>query len=521
MKRKIVVADCETDPFKIGRIPKPFVWGVFDGDNYRLFYKTDDFFDYITSFKCIVYAHNGGKFDWHFILEKIPEHTNIMIINGRIAKFKIKDTEFRDSYSILPIPLSAYQKDKFDYKKLESNVRNDYKQEIEVYLKNDLLFQYEIVSQFIEEFGINLTLAGTASKQWQKIHNVKPIRIQKTMDDILRKYYFGGRVECFKTGIIKKKFKVYDINSAYPEAMLDEHPSGDYISMSESLPKKKKEIERSFITLNCISKGAFPLREKTGLKFPTDNISREYHITGWEYLTAIELNLIKNVKITNVMQFNDKINFKLYVNHFYKRKLMAEKKGDKAKRLFAKLLMNSLYGRFAIDPSKFKEYIVVENYHLQQAQDEGYMCAGELGDKSIVAREAKNIISRYHNVGTAASITGRVRAKMMKSIALSKNVLYCDTDSIACSSLHGKLSDKLGDWDLEAECSEGAIAGKKLYAFKKLDGKFKIASKGARLNEKQIYKIAKGEEIIHKNIAPTFSYKKEPHFIDRKIRLTF
>lgn len=109
--RPIWTADCETDPFKRGRIPKPFLWGVYDGTACHLFERTEDFINFVQDKKVILYAHNGGKFDWHFILDYLEPFTPINIINGRIAKFKIGVCEFRDSYNILPIPLAAYQKE--------------------------------------------------------------------------------------------------------------------------------------------------------------------------------------------------------------------------------------------------------------------------------------------------------------------------------------------------------------------------------------------------------------------------
>ena len=40
MARRIVaVADSETDPFKHGRFPTPFIWGLYDGTHYYEFDK--------------------------------------------------------------------------------------------------------------------------------------------------------------------------------------------------------------------------------------------------------------------------------------------------------------------------------------------------------------------------------------------------------------------------------------------------------------------------------------------------
>lgn len=127
---------------------------------------------------------------------------------------------------------------------------------------------------------------------------------------------------------------------------------------------------------------------------------------------------------------------------------------------------------------------------------------------------------RFYNVATAASITGFVRAFLMKSIQATQNPLYCDTDSIVCENASKLLiGDKLGEWKSEGTGNLGAIAGKKLYAFN-IGKEWKIASKGCKLTKDQIFAIARGESITYEPIAPTFSIKSEPRFIDRLIRAT-
>ena len=81
-KRTIAVIDCETDPFKRGRIPAPFIWGFYNGETYEEFTNfnevpstkllkdmrdTSELIPYLQSQDIIVYAHNGGKFDYHFL----------------------------------------------------------------------------------------------------------------------------------------------------------------------------------------------------------------------------------------------------------------------------------------------------------------------------------------------------------------------------------------------------------------------------------------------------------------------
>lgn len=75
VRRPICVCDSETDPFKRGRVPKPFIWGFLNTktNEYEEFTDTKELVDFLYGQEIIVYAHNGGKFDWHFITQYIED----------------------------------------------------------------------------------------------------------------------------------------------------------------------------------------------------------------------------------------------------------------------------------------------------------------------------------------------------------------------------------------------------------------------------------------------------------------
>ena len=137
LSARIAVADCETDPFNGTTDIKPFIWGFFDGESFKTFDDTDSFVDFIRGFSGVCFAHNGGKFDWHFILDKLDKRRKVHITNGRIARARIGKCAIRDSWSILPIPLGAYQKDSIEYWKFTAEHRGKYIDEITEYLRGD------------------------------------------------------------------------------------------------------------------------------------------------------------------------------------------------------------------------------------------------------------------------------------------------------------------------------------------------------------------------------------------------
>ena len=79
------------------------------------FETTDAFVEFVRDKEFIIYAHNGGRFDYHYLKNYMDDYDEIMVIAGRIARFKIGIAEFRDSWNILPIPLAVYKKQAQDY----------------------------------------------------------------------------------------------------------------------------------------------------------------------------------------------------------------------------------------------------------------------------------------------------------------------------------------------------------------------------------------------------------------------
>src|SRR5437868_341564 len=172
--RKIAVIDAETDPFLMGRTPQAFAWGFYDGETYVQFWgedATQQLVDYIISRSdpLTIYAHNGGKFDFFFLMPFGVIQNPALIINGRIVKAQAFDIhEVRDSYAILPVPLKKIAdsavgvKKDIEYEKMEKDVREQHKEEILSYLKQDCLVLHNAVSKFGERYSDKLTVGGMA-----------------------------------------------------------------------------------------------------------------------------------------------------------------------------------------------------------------------------------------------------------------------------------------------------------------------------------------------------------------------
>lgn len=569
-KRPIAVIDCETDPFEHGAEIKPFVWGYYDGLEYVYFWGedcTEKLVEFLSDKKLLIYAHNGGKFDYFFIL-KYLEKDNIKIINGRLSQAKLGENVLRDSYNIIPVPLGAYKKDDIDYNKMKREVRDQHKAEIIDYLEGDCVYLYELVTAFCDRFGRKLTVAGAAMTELIKTIPNGVERFNLFTDAKYRPFYYGGRCQAFKTGEIDGEIKIYDINSAYPYAMTFDHPDPSFnswaITTGGALPSKPQY----FAKIKAVSCGCLPVRdEKTKeLSFPSDNEARIFYATGWEIQAGLETNTLEILEVIEVREPDHLINFKEYVDKHYEEKSNAVK--GSVEEIFAKLLLNSPYGKWAQSSLDYEDWQLVAagdwpkytDKEIERIKAEGLSVTDGI-DNSIIIDERGRLQDKiylwefetelddgtelykrpspdangFYNVAVAASITGFVRAYLWRAICASDEVFYCDTDSIVCREFRGPVGPELGAWKFEGTATKGFIAGKKLYALwcgsndpdfspqnsrESKKAGWKMAAKGARLTPYEIAYIVKHERKVKwLNEAPTFSLTRGVKYLAREIKM--
>ena len=528
-KRILATLDCETSPFLFGRVPVPFVYGFYEKDKFSVFTKVSELIAYIKKRNYLIYAHNGGKFDFLFseIFDQINAGSDMRIIDGRLGQCEIGESVLRDSFLIFPQGLGSYKKDEIDYRKLEEENRVKYWDEIISYLKSDCEYLFELIEVYHEEYGRKLTLASGALDQWKAISGLKTPSSNSNYFDRFYPYYFGGRVECFKTGIFKEKIKVYDINSAYPFAMLHSHPWGLSPVKQSKLPSR--DIHLCLVTVRCKSKGYFPLRTKTGLSFPNDGEIRDFNITGWEFLAVLDVNPKFDMKVLYCWRWRESIQFTEYVTHFYNKKKSAVK--GSASYNFAKLMLNSLYGKFAQNPRKHKKFTLIPASEVPAwEKNTEYKLHDYIRQSALMTMPVPEQAHQYFDLALACSITGFVRAYGgISALHRAERPFYMDTDGIHAKSLECELGEDIGQWNIEFTGDNGAYARKKLYAlvdsekYKIEKGKelgVKIASKGARLSSRQIFEVAKGETVIYRSDAPTMSVTGKVSFIERRIKMS-
>lgn len=586
--------DAETTPFHncsdiacpkchaLGRVPQSFIWGAYNGrtEEYLTFTVPLSFSalcvdasiaeqvskalarqvaDFFRDKKTVVYAHNGGRFDYHYLRDEMNSDDPVMIIAGRMSRFKIGEAEFRDSLNIFQ---QTRLKDfggklEIEYRKLEPEYRAEFREEIERYLRVDCVDLWNNLARYFGQYGRGLTQAGASMRIWSRMAKIEPPK--QTVEQFRRYklFYYGGRVECFRRGVKEIPFTTVDVNSMYPFAMLSKHPFSPAASLDRFLPATDAEVSRCLIRLKCVSDGAFPYRLDSGeLIFPHDGQQRIFNITGWEFNAALEFNAVRDIELIDVHRFPLSIGFEEYIQHFYEKRKLAKEANDKAENIFCKLFMNSLYGKFGSNPggavteeeyeltkeddpgAGYHEYVIATDESFGKWKVEGYRDFKPWGSRRLWIRPLLEIKHHYYNVATAASITGFARAHLFRASKQCRGLIYGDTDSLTAedvSKLH--IGTELGQWKIELQGRRYAVAGKKNYAWESSDitikdyhafdsreektGHWKIACKGARLTPAEMVRAANGETIIYKPDSPTYSITRDvPRFIDRKIRCT-
>lgn len=579
----LAVLDFETDPFEDehGEI-YPFVCEIYSDQFAPIVIWDDDYnslidnvYDAITSLpdEYIIYAHNGGRFDFMFFVHKLR---GLIKFKGRaIMSAKIGKHELRDSFHILPEKLAVWKKDTFDYSKMSRRNRHRFKNEILIYLHSDCVYLFDFIRRFTKEFGLKISIGQAAFTELKKHYKIAGI--SEAMDAALRPYFLGGRVECiagqglFESARFPKPYRLYDVNSMYPFVMATQkHPVSPEYIWHRGPPTE----HTFFIDLECQNHGAF-FRHTDDGELIADEFTGQFFTTIWEYQAALELRLIENVKINWCVDNWQATDFAGFIIPMYNRRqecktimrrLKAEGKEAtpeyeeiKKEDIFLKYLLNNSYGKCAQNPRRFKEYYYADRGEkppgewfafMNGADDETrhkFSFPIERAEKfDVWARPSPGW--RFNNVGTAASITGAARATLLRAKESAIDPLYCDTDSLIARDLPGTIIDpvQLGAWDLEQTFDAVIVAGKKTYACKVAgqpdcaESRLKVRSKGVDLRKRpasasptpqewahanaetwqRFLDLLDGKTVVTINRAPTFSKTGQQGYLTRRIRAT-
>lgn len=374
-----------------------------------------------------------------------------------------------------------------DYKKYKDKFKNkkwNLSKELIKYCENDTISLYQIINKFHNEiyslFRIDISKYPTLPSIAFAIYRTNFIykyRIPKILGKLhytLKESYYGGICEAYKPkgGNIHS----YDVNSLYPYSMFK-------FDMPVGVPRY------FWGDVKLLGEGEFPfgfyrvkVNAPTTLKCPA--LPLRYNINsskrtlfpvgiweGWYFSEEIKDKIKQgySFEIIEGYLFEKQNIFKNYIEVLYKIK--ASHSSDDPKYFISKLLMNSLYGRFGLNPETRKVVIVSddesEKYILEK---ENVIVTPLLSGKVMLSYNSHNTEDLNMNdisVPIASAISAYSRVTMNKFlIKYSENIFAIDTDGIKVNKELDLIdidNKELGKMKYEYTLNEGIFPAPKVY----------------------------------------------------------
>jgi len=308
---------------------------------------------------------------------------------------------------------------------------------------------YQAGKWILEKFGkITVSAPSLAFSYFNTKY--KPIGLYYAAVDPLKSKlmlsYKGGRCEAFYRGTLPEKIYGYDKVSLYPSVMFkNPFPMGfngfteksevnlSHDGFAHVLVKSDSEIPFLCIKHLCKDKNV-------KLVFPNGKFS------GW--FTYPELRYFVRMGYGKILKTHEafevekcRFYFKEYIDEFFKLK-----NEDKEHASFWKLLMNSLYGKFAQDA------------HSPELQ---VNANGEIVQQKDVKNKKLNVKT---NILVSSYIAAYSRIDMHKEMVKigKENLVYTDTDSIHSLKPFSNIGTNLGDLAFVSE-GKGMYVRSKFY----------------------------------------------------------
>ena len=526
---KKYTADFETSTlewYNIDGYARVWAWALCEignPDNFIYGEDLDSFMEYIEKARdnFTLYFHNL-KFDGEYIFWWLEDHGYTYIENKKEAKdhtytclitdtgqfysieiwFYIKGTHIKkvtiyDSMKILNFSVEyiaskkgfnlPIQKLELDYSFYRPIGHHLTEHEVD-YIRNDVEVMSRALKIMFDKKLTKMTIASNALSYYKTtIDDFKyffPVLTQE-QDEIIRKSYKGGWTYLnpyYKEKIVDNGI-VIDKNSMYPAMMREKFlPCGE----PEFYNGKYKEDKTYPLYIQSIT---CSFKVKPG-KLPTIQLKHNPAYRENEYiedtegkletltLTSVDLDLFFEHYDINNLTYNCGFKFRAvkgmfnkYIDFWINEKINGQKEGSVARRTIAKLMLNSLYGKFGTNGLFRSKRPTIK------------------GDNSVGYQVNKSEIKDTIYCPVATFITSYARADIVRNSQAVRDYslatygddyyIYSDTDSIHCRSLSveelSKIMDiddyKLGAYKVESTFVKGKFIRQKCYVEVAADGK--------------------------------------------------
>lgn len=320
-----------------------------------------------------------------------------------------------------------------------------------------------------------------------------------TIRDFIQKGYYGGRTEVYTRG---KHYNMnyYDINSLYPSMMLKSLPNPNSIKEVHHLHEDNilynEGVSDVIIqTPKTMRYPILPIKDKQSGKliFPLGTFRGVYNHNELRY--AIQKGYKINKIYKQYIYTSTFKPFKKFIKNLYNKRLDYKNKNSPME-LVQKLLMNSLYGKFAQNKRQKVELTNLELVSQEEKERLLLYTDGDLKDNYHIEIKEEQFNGSFVFPILSSYITSLARITMHQYIE-KYNAVYCDTDSIVTSQ-ELPNSKELGKMKLESKLPECEFIKPKMYKMKFEGGEEVIKMKGINRAIEQDFINAKEEKTIYK-----------------------
>lgn len=465
--------------------------------------------------------------------EKVKIYDNLFVNLNFLDSFKIMPNKL-DNIGRKVLTLDdKFQKlgDDYDYEMVRPFGYKLSEKEM-MYLYNDVYILKEFLNQFYLPIGTNQNTAssiafdkfiqgkyGHDKPYKQFLEDYPDLYDYNKIYSIIKKSYKGGWTQVNRKykGVHLKNINgtSIDINSSYPAVVRNKplpygmpklhsgykkcSPSELNILVIEFDKFYNKDIDNLIgeIQVGSINKKVFGLNSTEyihtnivdGEVIGTNGESEEhrYRLYIWEFEleNILENSVFENYKVIETLTFKSNIgHFADVVDHYTEMKIEGKKEGNNVKTNFAKLMLNSFYGKLASKPERVERKV-------------------KLGESGLVVNESTDInylAEKKYYPAFSSCVTAWARVNLRTQLYKIgyNNVIYFDTDSLYTTLPVDEVKNKLGVyaeydkegnivkilnedgildpyilgmWDIEKSYKEFKSIGSKKYIVKLLDDK--------------------------------------------------
>lgn len=495
ISEKVFVADFETSDTEDGdgvRVYAAAIAPIANPYDVTLFTDIEAFLLYCKTLpeKSKIYFHNLS-FDGAFIVDHLfraGETCEVSIFSRKWYSIRWAGLEIRDSLKLLPstsvkvmpkqfnLPIKKLDDD-YDYKRVRKI--GEALSDLEVqYIKNDVSI-VALTMQKLIEAGFNVTYLTIGSFVYAMINRSMHEGTKRAHEDItpeddqqLRKAYYGGYTavnELYK-GKTVSNLTAVDYNSMYPSMMLNSPmPIGKphYIDGSKNIDEYLDEFHFVIVEFEAenidLKPNCYPTLTRKGFvaKYKSHFDVFTASLVWSDYERARKNYTFGHITIKRYIVFNATTgDFDQVIKGLRELKEEASELDENGKyikagvRQFAKLCLNSMYGKFAQSLVNERRIITLdeEEDHLVETPDDDQ----EVGK------------GKYLPVSIAVTAAARQALFDVYDRIGYDRIVYSDTDSIYIKDYAGELADVIhesdfGKWAIEREGFTGKFLHAKCY----------------------------------------------------------